>query len=556
MFVELIDIGRLFDRFHFMPAKVQRQFVWGVREATVLLEDLLHAFETDPGREYYLGPILLAKGADPGKVWVFDGQQRVTTLTILMAAFGRTPVLEESSSQRQNAKQLSKYGNRPRIDLRTLGGALTRLANGTHQRGRSDNTVADHHIYSIETAFINRLSTIEEPQGFFDWLTNKAVFNVVWAEQDQGLILFDRANNRGVHLQWHDLVKGVITEALDRYSLPSSGFTEQWYRTQREAGREFEDLLWSIAIWRGKQTKSKETMDRYWAQSAFETEFGAERTKEDISGSARDLLRDMESCRKSSERLDDLRSKDLSFRGNPSLPQLMFLEFSEWKPAAYWILVHRRKDADFCLERLRRAAYIAHLLGWQSRKKWLNDFFLQELDHERYEKPAYNFSPEQLAQARGVLRAGMTDSSQYRPLVKLYESELANSKGRLKPRQIYLAHVEHVLPRAPRGAWLDLFPDEDERAELRGRLGNYCLLPKKVNEDLGNDQWARKQKAYRNIDNCFRGAIDVAAHKQWNADAIMNRTSSMAAYLDDLLELGSAPFRSDFSMDLDDEIPF
>ena len=45
MFVELIDIGRLFDRFHFFPAKVQRQYVWKEREASVLLEDLLQAFQ-------------------------------------------------------------------------------------------------------------------------------------------------------------------------------------------------------------------------------------------------------------------------------------------------------------------------------------------------------------------------------------------------------------------------------------------------------------------------------------------------------------------------------
>lgn len=556
MFVELIDIGRLFDRFYFMPAKVQRQFVWQAKEANELLEDLLQSFEADSGREYYLGPILLAKGAAPGEVWVYDGQQRITTLTILMAAFGRTPVLEESSSQKQTAAQLSRYGNRARIDLRTYGGALTRLANGTHQHGNSNNTVADHHIYSIEKAFLRRLSSIEDPQKFFDWITNKVVFNVVWAEQDQGLILFDRANNRGIRLKWHELVKGVITEALDRQSLPSNGFTEQWYKTQREAGREFEDLLWSLAIWRAKRTKSEEAMDWAWAQAAFEDDFGAEQSKDVISGGVKEFMRDMESCRKSSEKLDGLRSKDLFFKGNPSLAQLMFLEFSEWKPAAYWILAHRPRDADVGLERLRRAAYIAHLLGWSSRKKWLNEFFLMELDGERYSKTSYEFSSDQLSQARGALRAAMTDSSQYRPLVKLYESDLASSKGLLKPRQIYLAHVEHILPRAPHGAWHDQFPDEDERAELRGRLGNYCLLPKQVNEDLGNDQWGTKRKAYRNVDKCFRGAIDVATHEQWNANAINKRTREMARYLDELLKLGTSPMPLSFSHDLNDEIPF
>lgn len=562
MRVELIDVGSLFDRFHFEPAKVQRQYVWQVREANVLLEDLLQAFRSNAGREYYLGPILLAKGVEPGEVWVFDGQQRITTLTILLAAIGRTPVLQENSLQRQNATRLSKHGNRPRINLQTFGGALTRVANGTHAPGHSNNTVADHHIYGIETTFLKRLLTIKDPQGFVDWMTSKAVFNVLWAEEDQGLILFDRANNRGIRLEWHELVKAVINQALVSHSLPTSGFAKQWYKTQREAGREFEDLLWSIAVWRydpewrRDPTKREEAMDKHWAQAEFEKDFGTEQSKEAIANSVKDFLRQMESCRKSSEELDDLRSKELSFKGDPSLAQLMFLEFAEWKPAAYWILAHRPDNADVGLRRLRRAAYIAHLLGWQSRKTWLSKFFLMELDRERHAKAAYQFSSRQLAQARGTLRAGMTDSSQYRPLVKLYESDLASSKGLLKPRKIYLSHVEHILPRASDGAWLDHFPDENMRAELRGHLGNFCLLPKQVNEDLGNEQWATKRNAYRNVDKCFRGAIEAATYQRWNAEAINKRTQDIAAYLDNLLDLGTSPFSPTVHFDLDEEIPF
>jgi hypothetical protein len=556
MFVELIDIGRLFDRFHFFPAKVQRQYVWKERQASILLEDLLQAFQSAPGREYYLGPILLAKGEHPGEAWVFDGQQRITTLTILMAAIGRITVLGQGSPQRQKAEQLSRRGNRPRIDLRTLGGALTRVANGTHQPGRTDNTVADHQIYGIEQAFLRRLSAIKALPDFVDWLINKAVFNVVWADKEQGLILFDRANNRGIHLDWHELVKGVMTEALDRHSLPSSDFIEQWYKTQREAGREFGDLVWTIAIWRDKKTNSDEARNTDWARAAFEDEFGAEQTKEAISSRAKDVLSQLENCRRAGEKLNELRSKDISLKGDPSLAQLMYLEFSEWKPAAYWILVHRRSNMEVSLRRLRRAAYIAHLLGWQSRQNWLTKFFHAELDHERASQAAYEFKPRQLAQARGTLRASMTDASQYRPLVKLYESDLASSKGVLKPRQIFLAQVEHILPRAPDGAWLDQFQDENQRADLRGRLGNLCLLPKQVNEDLGNAEWRIKRQAYRKVDKCFRGAIDAADHEKWNADSINKRTHNIAEYLTDLLELGRSVQPHSEDGFIDDEIPF
>jgi hypothetical protein len=556
MDVELINVGSLFDKFHFEPAKVQRQFVWHVKEAALLLEDLLSSFETDPERAYYLGPILLAKAREPGKALVFDGQQRITTLTILMAAFGRTTVLEKHQSRKQRAQRLSAHQRRPRLDLQTFGGALTRVVNGTHQRGLSKNTVADHHIYDIEREFLRRLTTIKEAGQFFDWLTKKAVLSVLWADQKQGLTLFDRANNRGIRLEWHELVKGVISEALDYHSLPSAEFSEQWYRTQREAGREFEDLLWSIAIWRYGELIPKGAMDKYWAQAAFEDDFGANESKANIETRAKDFLDQLKSCRHSSEKLNAIRSKDSMFEGEPALAQLMFLEFSEWRPVGYWLLINKANNADGGLKKLRRAAYIAHLLGWQSRPKWLSEFFLRQLDHERNSQSAYAFSDEQLAQARGTLRAAMTDSSQYRPLVKLYESQLAFSVGPLSPRQIYLAHVEHILPRAPRGAWLERFPDEDQRAELRGHLGNFCLLPKHINEDLGNDEWPRKRQAYRAVDSCFKGAIDAASHAEWNVRAIVERTGRMAAYLDDLLELSPSAKHVGRGNYTDDEIPF
>lgn len=167
MQVELMSVGNLFDKFHFEPAKVQRQFVWKVKEAALLLEDLLASFESDPEQVYYLGPILLAKSRDAGQVVVFDGQQRITALTILLAAFGRAPVLEKHQSRKRRAQQLSAHQRRPRLNLRTLGGALTRVVNGTHQRGRSENTVADHHIYNIEKDFQRRLATTKAVDQFF-----------------------------------------------------------------------------------------------------------------------------------------------------------------------------------------------------------------------------------------------------------------------------------------------------------------------------------------------------------------------------------------------------
>src|SRR5687768_14131084 len=68
----------------------QRPYAWAIDQASELLTDIL-AFlgeSTQPVEEvnpYFLGSIVLIKGEDSPKADIVDGQQRLTTLTILMA---------------------------------------------------------------------------------------------------------------------------------------------------------------------------------------------------------------------------------------------------------------------------------------------------------------------------------------------------------------------------------------------------------------------------------------------------------------------------------------
>lgn len=84
-------IGRIFSNdFAFQIADYQRPYAWGVDQARELIEDLLTALSestgsVDTSNPYFLGSIVLIKGDDPDAE-VVDGQQRLTTLTLLLAA--------------------------------------------------------------------------------------------------------------------------------------------------------------------------------------------------------------------------------------------------------------------------------------------------------------------------------------------------------------------------------------------------------------------------------------------------------------------------------------
>src|SRR5713226_1457748 len=78
------------DSYRFWIPDYQRPYAWTTEEAGELFEDLRLAMQDagNPGAtsQYFLGSIVLIKNEHEPKAAVVDGQQRLTTLTILLSA--------------------------------------------------------------------------------------------------------------------------------------------------------------------------------------------------------------------------------------------------------------------------------------------------------------------------------------------------------------------------------------------------------------------------------------------------------------------------------------
>ncbi|MEL6753233.1 MAG: DUF262 domain-containing protein, partial [Pseudomonadota bacterium] len=98
------------------PADVQRDYQWGEAEVSALWDDL-KTFVFDPTGEpspvYFLGMIIVHGGE--ARYAIYDGLQRVTTLTILLALL-RDYVEDEALSRRLGACVLDMRGQ-PRLRL-------------------------------------------------------------------------------------------------------------------------------------------------------------------------------------------------------------------------------------------------------------------------------------------------------------------------------------------------------------------------------------------------------------------------------------------------------
>lgn len=85
------------------------------------------------------------------------------------------------------------------------------------------------------------------------------------------------------------------------------------------------------------------------------------------------------------------------------------------------------------------------------------------------------------------------------------------------------ATIEHVLPQNADDSWK---MDEDKQRQFVCRLGNTCLLERKLNMELKNCSFNDKKKVYAK--SSYLDAQMIASCDEWNENSIINRQNRMA----------------------------
>ena len=80
----LLSISDIFKNANYSIPIYQREYAWTITEVTQLLSDLCSQAKANQNDNYYLGTLVINKGIQR-KEEVIDGQQRLTTLYILLA---------------------------------------------------------------------------------------------------------------------------------------------------------------------------------------------------------------------------------------------------------------------------------------------------------------------------------------------------------------------------------------------------------------------------------------------------------------------------------------
>jgi uncharacterized protein with ParB-like and HNH nuclease domain len=259
-------IGKIFhDDFFFTISLYQRPYAWTTEEAQELLQDLLTAMEdgekTDDLPPYFLGSIVIIKDDEQPDAQIVDGQQRLTTLAMLLAAL-RSLIQSEFAADLtsflcEKGNVIKGTPNRYRLRLRDRDArffekyiqeevgieelkSLQETLLPDSQRNIRDNTLG----------FIRELRVLSEDQlvALAQFIINRCfliVVSVSTPDLDSVYRIFSVLNNRGLNLSYPDILKAEIINSIPPDQQES--YTRKWEDIEAILGRDlFEDLFFSL----------------------------------------------------------------------------------------------------------------------------------------------------------------------------------------------------------------------------------------------------------------------------------------------------------------------
>ena len=529
----------------------QRDYSWGADEWDDLWQDVTGLFGEDPEPAHYMGYLVL-QSADNREFDIIDGQQRMTTLSLLMlAAIAQLTDLaapdDAEDPQIRRARQLR--GNYiGYLDPVTLV-PRSKLTLNRHNDGFYQNYLVplerlprrglnpSEHL--LRRAFVWFRARLEEHCGsdgeavarLVDTAVDRLFFTVITVTDElNAFTVFETLNARGVRLSATDLLKNYLFSIIARseaHESEVSTLEKRWEDIVALLGGEsFPEFLRVFWNSHNKLVRKSEL---------FKTIRAHVRDKPGAFA----LIRNLDRHARAYAALRSPEADTWTPRESDSLAQLQM--FNVRQPLAVLLAAFDRFEQEdrAGFERFLRAIAVVSfrynvICGRQSNA--------QEM---LYNDIACGLSAGHIgsvAEAIGALRQVYPSDGEFRTAFadktlrtnsnrnkKVARFILVRIEEHLSNRSLDLESarygIEHVLPQHPRAGW-EQFDDRQQDA-FAYRLGNLTLLGTAANRDLGNAGFDDKRPVFQKSE--FLATRRLAEdHDSWTVETIRVRQNWMA----------------------------
>lgn len=523
----------------------QRDYAWQKDNWEDLWNDILAVNGNE--EVHYLGAIVL-QNKDNKVFSIIDGQQRITTITLIaLACICKITELAEHNIDREanlervqilsskfiGEKDPSSLTYFSKLNLNENNNSLfqtylLRLKTPKTEilRNLKDS---DRLLWEAYTFFYEKINEYfalnQKGEAIAKFLTEtiaeKLMFIQIVVESElRAYTVFETLNSRGLDLTVTDLLKNYLFSLASEVDLPH--IQKQWNRIIDTVGLDrFPIFLRHYWI-----SKNNLVRQEYLYKSIRQKVLNIE----DLFN----LLEDLETKAVVYIALQD--ATDELWQGNKAIKKLIReLELFQVKQCLPILLVSYEKMPDDFEKILQAIVVISFRMsvigGYHSGK-------IEEVYNKASLKVANGEiqTIQQLTEAIKTLYKSDTDFrndfSTFRlnfrknkKLIRYILFEIENQlSGNLYDFEENTATIEHILPENYSEEWLRYFP-KSTITDYTERLGNFTLLEKDKNRNIGNQVFAEKQKVFAASTFSITKKID---YPEWNADILDKRQAEMA----------------------------
>ncbi len=503
------NVGEIFtDTYEFEIPAYQRPYAWEEEQVRELLADLFDAMDNQDvsGGLYFLGSIVLVKLPTEAQSKVIDGQQRLTTLTILLSVLRdlttdaetrferRAYVYQRASADRglkDRYRLLLRERDRPFFLKHVQNPEATDHLPDTSKLEGSQKRIAENTRY-----LRSELEVVPEDRrnALIAFIVQRCYLVVVAVPTAEAARrIFTVLNARGLDLTPTDILKADLLERAGAQQ--ESALATRWEQVEHALGRERMVELFGHIRMIYERDKPRLALETGFRKLVLPFSKDAGRFLSDILEPIADaflLLMD-------AARIE----KHFGVEAAKAVRSLDRIDNKDWVPPALlriwrWHPNDAAVVASF-INDLERLAYFlfatrAGVNDRIARFAAVMDEFDPRLEEETLPSGIALTEAEQHA-FFGALSGPLYQITRVcKPILQRLDEALSSGGASYDE----IVSIEHVLPQTVEDGseWATIFPDEQQRIEWTHRLANLVFLTHRINTRASNWNFERKKKEY------------------------------------------------------------
>ena len=552
----------------FQIPEYQRPYSWEDEHVETLWEDIYNTcIESKPN--YFLGSLITIKPSNNNKYQdIVDGQQRLTTLTILFCVIRDLyPDLNQDTDINKNhsaitAKVIKSFihdvNDRDRLSLKTWdcyendfkrlilkeGSLSTKLP----ELDRKKNPVP---FLFLQTAkiFKDKLQSLQkaEVEEFINYLGNCVkIVKITCSDQSFAVKLFQVLNSRGLPLENSNLIKSDLISRLHKDH--RGAFMADW-RSVEEIIKNFNcdtdiDDMFTLYVYYLTATNPKK--DNYEEIKNY---------VDKNNKNSNEMINDF-------RRFCELYKDKISCSRNKTIHGLWYLNWSfHWKAVLMTALKTNFRNFNDLVFEIRRFYYLNWLAGKNVNTIKQISFSIIKDIKERKDISAIKKALEEKLEKDSIYRLALDNlatpqvENWIKPLLLLLEYKQIAGEEMDYIEWDRRLQLEHILPKGymkNSTAWGHI--SSDTAKLFLNSIGNLTLMGGSKNITAGNKSFEEKVKVYsgntkklgRQGITPYRISQKIADDfnkgvNQWNQSAMQNRWNWFLDELKDILRIDIAP---------------